>query len=269
MRLPQTLFYLFAFITTIHALALPAAFSSIADAGKELYKRKGGGGGGGKGGGGGFSSGGGGRSGSGGSRGGGGGTPSGSGTGGRNLGSSQSNVGGRTVGGSGPRPAYGNNYAGGATVPYRSGTRARGGVGPAPFLLGGAALGFLPGIWLYGAYAYPYGHAYPYHNDTSDRNETSEINCLCGEFQSCGCDNNTDFGYLTQVANNDSIAAKNGSILVINGTLPNGTTAAGGDEPSDGTQSAGSAAGSLKQQALEMSGWWMVIAGVTYTIWFM
>lgn len=258
MRLSQTIYYLFALIATIQAIALPAAFSSIAEAGKELYKRKGGGGGGGKGGGGGGSSSGG-RS--------GGGSSSGGSGGGRGLGSSSSSTGGRTVSGSGPRPQYGNSYAGGAAVPYSAGSRGRGGVGIAPIFLGGAALGLLPGLWLYGAYAYPYGHAYRYHNDTSNRNETANVTCLCGQYAECGCDNNTEYSYLTAVANNQTISRVqnvNGTeTLVINGTLPNGTTAAGG------TESADSAAGSLKQQLLEMSGWWMVVAGVTYTMWFM
>jgi len=263
MRLPQSIFYLFAFIATIQAIALPAAFSSIAEAGKELYKRKGGGGGGGKGGGGGVSSGSsssGSRSGSSSS------SSSSSGSGGRSsgLGSSTSNTGGRTVSGSGARPAYGGSYAGGAAVPYRAGSTARGGI--APYFIGGAALGVLPGLWLYGAYAYPYGHAYPYHNDTTNRNETANVTCLCGQYSTCGCDNNTEYSYLSAVANNYSISRVtdiNGTTLVINGTLENGTTASGGTETLD------SAAGSMKQQILEMSGWWMVLAGVTYTMWFM
>lgn len=43
MRVAQTFYFLFAFLTTIHALALPASFESISEASKELWKRKGGG----------------------------------------------------------------------------------------------------------------------------------------------------------------------------------------------------------------------------------
>lgn len=273
MRVPQhAFFWLLAFITMIHALALPASFDSISEAGKELWKRKGGGGGGGKGGGGGSSS----SSGSsGGSRGSGSSSSSsgssgssgsrGSGTGGAPLGSSSSNTGGRTQGGSGVKPSYaGGAYAGGASVPYTAGARSRGGV--APYLLGGAALGVFPGLWLYGAYAYPYGHPFTYHNDSSNRNETRNVTCLCQQYSECGCDNNTDTTYLNSVANNDTVSRVANDTLYINGTLPNGTTADGGSESASGSTSA---AGSLKQQMLETSGWWIILAGVGYTMWFM
>lgn len=48
--------------------------------------------------------------------------------------------------------------------------------------------------------------------------------------------------------------------LVVNGTLANGTTAAGGTS---------AAAGGLSQGLREMSGWWVVAAGVGYTVWFL
>lgn len=142
-------------------------------------------------------------------------------------------------------------------MPYRSGSRSSAGI--APYLLVGAGLGVFPGLWLYGAYAYPYGHAYTYHNNTSNQNETHPVTCLCGEYQECGCDSNNDTDYINSVANNQSVSKVANNTLYINGTLPNGTTAAGGVD---------SAAGSLTQSLAEMSGLWIVVAGVVYTMWF-
>lgn len=245
MKLPQTLFWLLAFITTIHALALPTAFESVTEPAKALWKRKGGGGGRG----GGFSS--------GGSRGGG----SSSSARESRLGSSTSNVGGRTSSGTGIQPrAYGSGayYGGGARAPYKSGKTSPGGI--APVFLGGAALGFFPGVWLYGAYAYSYPHPYYYHNATSGQNETRPVECLCSRFQECGCDARNQTDYVNSVANNNTIArvadVNDTDTLVINGTLPNGTTVASAAGPG------------VRQGLLEMSGWWVVLAGVGYAVWF-
>lgn len=198
---------------------------------RDLEKRRGGGG---KGGG----------SSGGGSRGGGGG-------GGRPISSysfsGQSNTGGKTRGGSGTPPAYGGRYAGGATVPYTAGSRS-----PtrsvAPFLLPIAVIGFFPGIWLYSAYAYPYGYGY-YWNENG-RNRTANVNCLCQQYSVCGCDddpnNQTSKDALArQLTNGNDAGAPVNSTKVrvidhgnnnitayINGTLENGTTAAGGTDPS-------------------------------------
>jgi hypothetical protein len=75
-------------------------------------------------------------------------------------GSSSSNNGGRTKTGSGVTPNYGGGryYGGGATSPYQSGSRSPLGIAAVPLAFGVGALAFYPGIWLYGAYAYPYGH---------------------------------------------------------------------------------------------------------------
>ena len=252
MRLPQAVFLFLTFITTIHALALPASFDDVASSAKELYKRKGGGGGGGRGGGGG---GGGGRSSSG---------SSGSGSSRSGLTSSSSNTGGRTASGSGPPRSYagGRYYGGGAAVPYRSGGRTPGGI--APYFLAGSALAFFPGVWLYGAYAYAYPHYYTYRNETTGDNETHPVRCYCGRYQECACEANNDTEYLNNIANNQTLSrvvdVNDTQTLVINGTLPNGTTASGGDD---------GAASGLQQKLAEMSGWWVVLAGVVYTMWFM
>lgn len=139
-------------------------------------------------------------------------------------------------------------------MPYSAGAR-RGNI--SPFLLGGAALGVLPGLWLYGAYAYHYPGQYTWHNDTTGQNQTGDVECLCGQYSTCGCDQNNNTDYLNTVANNDTIArvASNGT-LFINGTLPNGTTAPGGE----------GAASGLKSGFLETSGYWVIVAGVVYTV---
>ena len=86
------------------------------------------------------------------------------------------------------------------------------------------------------------------------------MNCYCGRFSECGCEANNETDYVTSIANNNSIsrvANLNGkSTLLVNGTLPNGTTAA-------------SAAPSFRQGLAGLSGWSVVVAGVVYTMWFM
>ncbi|KAL2135511.1 hypothetical protein VTI74DRAFT_8242 [Chaetomium olivicolor] len=222
---------------------------------EELWKRKGGGGGGGRGGGGG----------GGGSRGGSSGSSSGSSGSSSGRGSSTSNAGGRTTTGSGPRAAYGGGryYGGGASVPYRSGSPSPSGIFPA-FLLG-SALAFWPGWWL-GAHLYHYNHPYHYHNYSSGQNETKPVTCGCDPYNVCSCDENTDQQYMNDLIGNGSYAALNKSLItvadvngtstiLINGTLPNGTTAAGGDESPNH-------AGDSFRAMLQHLGWWPVIATV-------
>ncbi|GAD99639.1 hypothetical protein AOR_1_1052074 [Paecilomyces variotii No. 5] len=217
----------------------------------DLEKRKGGGGGGGHGGG---SSGGssGGRSGgsSGGSS-----SPKGS------SGTSRtSNAGGTSSRGSGPARSYGGGayYAGGARSPYTAGRRSPSGL--APVLLPAAALGFFPGIWLYSVYAYPFIHPYHYISPYTHRNESRPVECLCEQYAECGCDdnNNSTFlhsllnGTVPQNASNVRLATVNDTEKIfINGTLPNGTTAA-----------SASAAASTARLG-ELSGYWMMVATVT------
>ncbi|KAK3627560.1 hypothetical protein LTR56_019144 [Elasticomyces elasticus] len=240
MKFPQVLLFLLGFITTIHALALPSSLETISEAAKELYKRKGGGSGGGRASGSSSSS----SSGSSAPKGGSGST-------------------GSSTGSRGSTPSYGGGayYGGGARAPYTSGRTSPGGV--APYFLAGGALAFFPGLWLYGAYAYPYYGLHSYRNNTSGRNETMPVDCYCAQYNPCGCDNNTDSSYLNDVANNATVsrvAKVNGTdTLLINGTLENGT--------GDATQS--SAAGSLNYRFAEMSGYWIVVAGVGYTMWLM
>ncbi|KAK4242679.1 hypothetical protein C8A03DRAFT_11152 [Achaetomium macrosporum] len=245
---------------------------------ENLWKRKGGGGGGGRGGGGGggrsgsggSSSGGSGSSGSGssgssGSRGGSSGTSSSARGGSAGRGSSSSNAGGRTTSGSGPAPAYGGGryYGGGAAVPYRSGSRSPSGLLPVFFVA--SALAFWPGVWLYGAHLYHYNHPYSFYNQSSNQNQTKPVTCACDPYNECGCDENGDNQHLNDLVGNGSYAALNKSVItvadvngtstiLINGTLPNGTTAAGGTESPN--------AGDGFRALLQHAGWWPVVATV-------
>lgn len=225
----------------------------------DLFKRRGGGGGGGKGGGGG----GGGKS---------GGSKSSSSKSSKSSSKSSntktnSNSGGTSSSGSGPSRNFGNGryYPGGAAVPYKAGSKTPGGIGA--FLLLGGALAFWPGVWLYGAYMYHYDNHYRYYNSTSQKNETRDIICGCARFAVCGCNDNNDTSYYNQLIGNGSYDHLNKSIvnvakvngtetILINGTLPNGTTAQGED----------SAAGDGMRSMVEALGWWPAVAAVMATV---
>ncbi|KAI9744536.1 MAG: hypothetical protein M1818_002065 [Claussenomyces sp. TS43310] len=226
-------------------------FSSAYEQVKYLFKRKGGGGGGGRGSGGGSSSGG---SSSGGS------SSGGSSSGGsRPAGSSSSASGGRTSAGTGVTPAYGGGryYSGGASVPYSAGGRTPSGLLPVA-LLGVGALAFFPGVWGYGAYSYPYSHPYTFHNISSGHNETKPVNCLCQQYQVCGCDDNSNnTTFLDSLIGNGSYATlpstvkvadyKGTNTIFVNGSLANGTTAA-------------SAGSTLQSGLMHIIGYWMMAA---------
>lgn len=185
--------------------------------------------------------------------------------------SSSSNLGGQTRAGSGVTPAYGGGryYGGGATVPYTAGRRSP--LGVAPFLLLPGALLFFPGLWLYGAYAYPWQHPYYFHNrsanDSAGRNQSLPVTCLCQQYSVCGCDDNNNSTYLDGLLGNGSAADMNSTLIrvanvngtktaVINGTLPNGTTASGGTDAS----SADELSGAAKKLAVVYGGYWIMAA---------
>lgn len=220
------------------------------------------------------------RKGGGGGRGGGGrgGSGSGSSGGGRAISSysfsPQSNIGGRTISGSGQRPAFGNRYTGGATVPYTAGGRSpTRGVAPYAFPLVGFAV--FPGLWLYGsAYGYPYGYGYHYYD--RGENRTSNVTCLCQRYQVCGCDPDDNQTALAQQVTDGkgegppvntstvrTVQYDNGTTMTyINGSLENGTTAPGGTEPSDESQiSAG------VQHFMGYAGYWLMVATVGWGVW--
>jgi len=179
-------------------------------------------------------------------KGGGGGGKGGSGGGGKTGSSSSSSSGsssssargGTSKGGSGAPKSSGGYYGGGASVPYTAGNRSPKGI--APLFLGAGALGFLGGAWIVGAYMYPYNNPYRFYNASSKLNETKNINCLCQQYQVCGCDDNDDQNHLKSIVGDGDpskfnsslikVADYNGnSTIFLNGTLPNGTTADGPD----------------------------------------
>ncbi|ATZ49613.1 hypothetical protein BCIN_05g00410 [Botrytis cinerea B05.10] len=275
-------------LITRDANAQPAAkaeefiyYSREEKRGGDLFKRKGGGGGGGKGGGGSSSSG----SSSGSSSSGGGSSSSGSSSGKGGVTSSSSSAGGATKAGSGPAPAYGGGryYGGGATTPYSSGAHSP--LGIAPVFLGVGVLSIYPGLWLYGAYSYPYHNPYIFRNHSATRNGTNTtsdsvvtrqesdttgveqkkpVKCLCAAYSECGCDDSGNSTFLDQIIGDGNYAALNKTLvnvadvngtstILINGTLPNGTTASGGSD---------SAAG---RTIVEGLGWWVMVATVFAT----
>ncbi|KAG6185196.1 hypothetical protein E4U36_001459 [Claviceps purpurea] len=211
----------------------------------DLFKRKGGGGGGGgRGGGGGGSS-------SGGRSGSGSGSSSGSGGSRGNTGSG-SNFGGSSRGGTGPPRAYGGGgyYGGGAARPYRSGLGTAAGVGALAF--GAGALAFWPGTWYHGANLYPHRNDFQFFNSTTQRNERLPVVCGCAQYEECGCDENPTT--LKELVGNGTYDGLNKSLinvgdyngrktLLVNGTLPNGTTIDGPDSPAMGMGGLANAAG--------------------------
>ncbi|KAI5467623.1 hypothetical protein BGZ63DRAFT_399188 [Mariannaea sp. PMI_226] len=245
----------------------------------DLFKRRGGGGGGGRGGGGG----GGGHSTSSGKKSSSSSSNSGKSSGSKSSGSksgskssnsnsqsnsnTRSNSGGSSSSGSGPPPTYGGGryYPGGAAVPYRAGSKTPGGI--VPFVLVGSALAFWPGVWLYGAYMYHYNNPYHYYNASSKANETRDVICGCSYYGVCGCNDNNDTSYYNELIGNGSYASLNKSIvdvakvngtetILINGTLPNGTTVKSDD----------SAAGGGLHSLIEALGFWPAIAAVLATV---
>jgi hypothetical protein len=91
-------------------------------------------------------------------------------------------------------------------------------------------------------YPYYYHNPYRFRNQSANNaNQTLPVVCLCQEYSVCGCDDNDDTRYFNSLIGNGSYDALNKSLvtvsmvnnsrtLVINGTLPNGTTAPGGTD---------------------------------------
>lgn len=129
-------------------------------------------------------------------------------------------------------------------MPYSAGARSPT-RGFAPLFLPIAAFAFFPGIWLYGSlYSYPYGNPYYYRNATG-QNVTVDVTCVCQQYSVCGCDDDGDEEFFRQAILDGTDRPVNSSQVVIlpplangtqlayiNGTLPNGTTASGGTDPS-------------------------------------
>jgi hypothetical protein len=195
------------------------------------------------------------------------------------------NSGGSTRAGSGAPRGYGGGayYAGGAAVPYSAGQRSSKNSLPAgPLLVGAGALAIMPGLWLYSVYPYHFNNPYRFYNRSANAtnnnnnardlvsrqqqmgaNETLPVVCLCQENSVCGCEENDDKKYLDDLVGNGSYAALNKSIvtvsdvnntrtLVLNGTLPDGTTAPGGQDDA--------------AAALSISGYWVMGLVVLYGV---
>lgn len=177
-------------------------------------------------------------------------------------GSSSSSSGGRTTTGSGAPRTYGGGayYGGGTTTPYRAGGVSTLGLASVGlFGVGALSLAFWPGVWYHPAYLYPYNNPWSYRNSTTGNNETKPVTCGCDAYQVCGCEDNNNTDYVNSVIGNGSYSNLNKSLvtvanvngtdtILINGTLPNGTTASGGTESAS--------AGVGMQELLEMAGWW-------------
>lgn len=97
------------------------------------------------------------------------------------------------------------------------------------------------------------------------------MTCLCEQYQECGCDDVNNSTYYESLFNgtqprntsNVQVVNVNGTkTIVINGTLPNGTTA------DDGTSSSTSGAASGPLVTLvNASGYWVMVAVVAATVW--
>ena len=130
-----------------------------------------------------------------------------------------------------------------------------------------AALGFFPGLWLYGAYAYPYAHQYHYVNHTTNQNESLPVVCLCQKYSECGCEDNNNSTYFQSLFNGSEptntsvvrVVDVNGTEKIyVNGTLPNGTTVA---------SSSGQPAAYYIPTMLHASGYWVMVAITASAIW--
>ena len=123
------------------------------------------------------------------------------------------------------------------------------------------------GLFLFGAYSYPYHHPYTFYNrtanGTSNSNntltgralwereadaeseegveQTKPVTCLCAAYAECGCDDSGNTTFLNSLIGDGTysklnltlvnVADVNGtSTILLNGTLPNGTTIPGGTE---------------------------------------
>lgn len=103
----------------------------------------------------------------------------------------------------------------------------------------------MPGLWLYSVYPYNFNNQYRFVNQSLTDNDhpngtevSLPVKCLCQENNDCSCEQNDDKSYIDDLVGNGSYAALNKSLvtvsdvdgkrtLVLNGSLPEGTTAPG------------------------------------------
>lgn len=175
-------------------------------------------------------------------------------------------------------------------MPYNAGaTRRRPGGGLlVPALLLGAGLAFWPGVWLYGAHVYDYDdndgeNTYTYHNATTDKDETRHVMCGCAQYAVCGCGDDVNEDLMKDLVGNGSYAAldkdvinvgryKDKDYFLINGTLPNGTTADSNNDDAVDTQNFyddRDSAGIGMQSHFETLGLWPVIGSAVVAAVFM
>jgi hypothetical protein len=109
-----------------------------------------------------------------------------------------------------------------------------------------------------------------YRQDSGDTgvNVTMNVTCLCAQYSVCGCDDNNNSTFLDSIIGdgtnlNTSIvnfANINGTpTVVLNGTLPNGTTASGGTEDANGTS------GAASKLVRNIGGYWVMVVIVGCT----
>ncbi|CZS99133.1 uncharacterized protein RAG0_07595 [Rhynchosporium agropyri] len=229
--------------------------------------------------------------------------PSASGSGGRGSGSS--NVGGSTRTGSGVTPRFGGKYGGGASTPYKAGGVSPRGIAPvflgvaALSILPGLWLYGAYGYGYHNPYSFRNRTARRNGTNTTDTptrdyvqlitrlvsrqedagvSETKPVTCLCAEYAVCGCDDDGNYTFLDSIIGdgdyfklNTSLVnvandANGTSTIYLNGTLPNGTTAAGGTEEADGSSAnANGPTNAALRTLVEASGYWVMVAAVGLT----
>lgn len=123
---------------------------------------------------------------------------------------------------------------------------------------------------------YNYNHPYHFRNTSNNNaNESLPVICGCAQYAECGCDESDNTtATLDELVGNGSYAGLNKSVvtvgtkdgqkvLLINGTLPNGTTAKGTeDKDGDGNSTTSSESSAAVKVVLETMGFWPVVATV-------
>jgi hypothetical protein len=105
-------------------------------------------------------------------------------------------------------------------------------------------------------YNYYYTNPYIYNNPQNHQNESLPVDCVCAQYNPCGCDDTNNQTLITQMLqdpNTANITTVNGTkTVVINGTLPNGTD---------------SGAFSLHQGSMGLKGYWAMASVVGLMVW--
>ncbi|TVY55843.1 hypothetical protein LCER1_G002650 [Lachnellula cervina] len=103
-------------------------------------------------------------------------------------------------------------------------------------------------------------------DDSEGLNQTKPVTCLCAQYAVCGCDDNNNATFLNSLIGDGTYANLNTTLvnvadingtstIVLNGTLPNGTTASGGTENASGAVSTMS----------NLAGYWVMVVLVGCT----